>query len=148
MSQFVDVPVTMWLQLFDVKIQPILHYGAEVWGFHSAPNIEIVHTKFCKFVLGLGRNAPNVAARGELGRHSLISLRLQKITKYWLKLLKHEETRYVKVCYNFQYELAERGRDCWGSNVKKCYVVAVSVLFGKRRGLTMKYFFEGIRSAL
>ena len=45
MSQFEDVPVDTWLKIFDNKIKPIVQYGSEIWGFHPAPNIEILQNK-------------------------------------------------------------------------------------------------------
>ena len=118
MCQFSNVPVSMWLQLFDLKIVPILQYGSEIWGFHQGDDIEIVHNKFCKFVLCLGGSAPNIAARGELGRQKMATFRYIKIIKYWLKLLNADQNRYIRVCYQYQYEKAERNGDCWGLNVK------------------------------
>ena len=119
MFQFTNVPISVWMKLFDSKIKPILEYGAEIWGFHPAGDIEVVQTKFCKFVLRLGRNAPNIAALGELGRNTMYSQRLCKIIKYWFKLLHANENRYIKNCYSYQYELSENGRECWCSDLKK-----------------------------
>ena len=39
------------LKLFEHMILPILNNGAEVWGFHKAPNVEKVYLKFLKHVL-------------------------------------------------------------------------------------------------
>jgi len=34
------------LAVFDTYVKGVLSYGAEVWGFHKAPDIESVHTHF------------------------------------------------------------------------------------------------------
>ena len=44
---------------------PILCYGSEVWGYEKCENIEIVHRKFCKRVLGAGFGASNAASLGD-----------------------------------------------------------------------------------
>lgn len=41
------------VKLFDSMINPILNYGSEVWGFHKGPDIERVHIKFLKRLLGV-----------------------------------------------------------------------------------------------
>ena len=67
--------LTLTLRLFDALIKPILLYGCEVWGVDVSKKerdpIEAVHVKFCKLVLGVGKNASNNACRAELGRYPL-----------------------------------------------------------------------------
>ena len=40
-------------KMFDILVGSILGYGAEVWGIHEAKDIEILHTKFCRWVLNV-----------------------------------------------------------------------------------------------
>lgn len=118
MYRFIDTPVKLWLKIFDSKILPILMYGCEIWGFHEGPDIEGVHNKFCKFLLGLRQTTSNVAVRGELGRMSMKVYRLIRIIKYWLKIVKQADTRYVKTCYYLQFQMAEQNKASWGLDVK------------------------------
>jgi hypothetical protein len=80
-----DVKTKMYL--FDTMITPILTYGAEVWGFHTALDIEKIHISFCKSVLGVNSKTSNVAVLGELGRMPMKILRQERILKYWFKLV-------------------------------------------------------------
>jgi hypothetical protein len=41
------------LYLFDTYISPIINYGCEIWGSSKSPNIERVHLKYCKQLLGV-----------------------------------------------------------------------------------------------
>ena len=56
------------MELFDKLISPILNYGSEVWGFHDAPEIEKVHLKFCKNILGVKTSVQTDFVYGELHR--------------------------------------------------------------------------------
>ena len=38
-------------KLFDVLVGSILNYSAEVWGYNDAKDVEILHTKFCRWIL-------------------------------------------------------------------------------------------------
>ena len=85
------------LKLFESLIQPILMYGCEIWGFHKADDIEKVHIKFLKQVLGVRRQTCNLAVYGELGRVPLAVLRKIRILKYWKKILSSHESLLHKV---------------------------------------------------
>jgi hypothetical protein len=73
------------LKLFDSLVMPIITYVVEVWGpfqmknkhfsgnlslksMLESPLTEALNIKLCKYILGVGRKAPNDAVRGELGR--------------------------------------------------------------------------------
>ena len=71
--KYSHVSTDILFKIFDTKIQPILTYGAEIRFPHTAADIEIVNTKFCKYVLKLPWQAPNNFVRGELGRFPLTS---------------------------------------------------------------------------
>ena len=72
------------LKLFDQMIMPILHYGSEIWSafdgnkkifqnvdeiskFLDFLDIENVHVRFCKVLMGVNKRAVNLAIKGELG---------------------------------------------------------------------------------
>ena len=55
-------------------------------GFSKADNVERVHRKFLKRLLGVKINTNNNAIYGELGRYPLYINRYVRIIKYFLKL--------------------------------------------------------------
>ena len=57
--------------LLDKFVQPVVLYGSEVWGFHSALDVERVHLSLCKRVLHVKRSTANYFIYGELGRFPL-----------------------------------------------------------------------------
>ena len=81
-SNLDSVPVKVLLKLFSALISPILLYCSEVWGVHllgSLTNIEMfkkffsmisdiekLHIKFCKRILGVHSKSTNLAAIAEL----------------------------------------------------------------------------------
>ena len=41
--------------LFDSMVGSVLSYASEIWGFHRAHDIEVIHNRFCRFVLKIGK---------------------------------------------------------------------------------------------
>jgi hypothetical protein len=106
--------------LFYKLILPILMYSSEVWGFHTAPDIEKVHLYFCKRVLRLKKSTANYFVYGELGRYPLYVHRLLRIIKYWLKVVMHKpnplvHSMYLELCR----QIHPVNSNNWASMVKK-----------------------------
>jgi hypothetical protein len=70
------------LQLFDVFVSSIITYGCEIWVFTKSKQLETLHMKFCKTLLGVRLSSCNVAICRELGRYSLYINRCVHIVKY------------------------------------------------------------------
>jgi len=44
------------LSVFDTYVASVINYGADIWGFHTALDVENVHLNFCKIILNLRRS--------------------------------------------------------------------------------------------
>lgn len=75
-------------KLFDCLVGSVLGYASEVWGFHGGPNVERIHTQFCRSLLGVKKSTNLSALYSELGRKPLIIFRKLRIIRYWMKILK------------------------------------------------------------
>jgi hypothetical protein len=73
--------------LFDKLVTPILLYASEVWGIYNYHEIDRLHLKFLKRILGVRKQTVNMAVYGELGRLPLHIIAKLRSLKYWLKLL-------------------------------------------------------------
>lgn len=80
--------------------------------------IERIHLKFCKRVLGCRKSTPNVAVYGELGRYPLYISRFVRIIKYWFKVL-NSDNIIIKKVYQMSYIDCLNGKKNWVSSVKK-----------------------------
>ena len=91
------IPASLSCHLFDSLIRPVLTFNSEIWymdiyksyynsdrrshnneqktnsyfNFIDKSIIDKVHTKFCKFTLGVKTCASNLASRAELGRYQI-----------------------------------------------------------------------------
>ena len=95
----IELSVNQKCKLFDSLVGSILNFGSEVWGMHGATDVEQIHTKFLRRILGV-RTSTNLAALyGELGRIPLAVTRKVNMIKYWIKILQQNDTSIVKLIY-------------------------------------------------
>lgn len=74
-------------KLFDCLVGSVLSYACEVWGLHSAPDIERIHTRFCRSLLGVKKSTNVSALYSELGRKPLMTFRKLRIIRYWNRII-------------------------------------------------------------
>ena len=112
------MPPETLFKLFDKIVDPVLCYGAEVWGYEKHERIERIHTKFCKRVLGVSYSTSNVAVLGDCGRYPLFISYFTKCINFWLKLLNIDNNRLTKKCYLLSKNLDANGRQTWCSKIR------------------------------
>ena len=118
----VELPVSEKCKLFDTLVGSILNYSAEIIGAVEAKDIELVHTKFCRWIPHV-RNSTNLTGLyGELGRVPFVITRKIRMIKYWAKLLKLDANAIPKKIYFMLRKDAENnviynGAN-WASQVK------------------------------
>ena len=113
-----DLSLTSFFRIFDVKISPILLYGAEIWGFKDYDCIEKVQLLACKKLLGVKMNTPNAMVYGECGRFPIIISQQVRIITYWIRLLSMPPHRLPRKCYDVMLLFHKEGKQNWASNVK------------------------------
>ena len=105
------IPVKLALKIFNTQLEPILLYGAEVWGPYVFTNqanwekleTEKVHTQFLKRILGCDIHTSNVMTRTELGRSPLYCKVIRKTVSFIQSIvakpdsLVYEALQYEKV---------------------------------------------------
>ena len=94
----------------------ILNYSADVWGYHEGKDIEIIHTKFCRKVLGVKVSTNRECLYGELGRYPMYVQRKFIMIKYWLKILNLPPNSRVFSVYCMLRSDADNQNNYNGSN--------------------------------
>ena len=112
----VELPTYQKCKLFDSLVGSILSFGSEIWGMNEASDIELIHTKFLRRILGVKTSTNLIALYGELGRFPLHIIRKIHVLKYWIKLLKEPDTSLIKQVYFMLKEDADNNRDYSGRN--------------------------------
>ena len=118
LCEYGTMPKTVFFKLFDVKISPILLNGWEVWGVKHLECIERVQYYLCKRYMNVGIQTSNLWVVGDCGRYPMFIETRQKVVKYWLKLLKLSDEKYVKKCYNMLHHFDVLEHSNWITNIK------------------------------
>ena len=90
---------SVFYKLFDVKIAPILLYGAELWGLSDMHDVERVHVYACKRFMSAPVRACTAAVLGDCERYPMYVNAAKRCIQYWLRIMNMPDHRYVKQCY-------------------------------------------------
>ena len=101
-------------------MQPIVFYGAEIWGLESCSSVlDNVHLFGLNCYLGVYRRTPNDLVYGEVGRFPIQINACVRCIRYWLKLMRMEEHRLPLRAYKMLCNLDQRVKTNWVTNVRK-----------------------------
>ena len=114
----------LFLKIFDAQVQPIVLFGAEIWGLDSSSSvIDNVHLFSLKRYLGVDRRTPNDLVYGEVGRFPIQINASVRCIIYWLRLTRVDEHRLPLRAYKMLLNLDQRGKTNWVTNVRKTLCV-------------------------
>ena len=109
-----------FLKNFDAQVQPIVLYGAEIRSLESCSSVaDNVRLFGLKRYLGVDRRTPNDLVYGEVGRFPVQINACVRCIRYWLKLMRLEEHRLPLRGYQMLFNLDQRGKTNWVTNVRK-----------------------------
>ena len=111
---------SVFFKLFDVKVTPILMYGSEILNIDNFLELERAQYYACKRFMCAKRNASNCAVLGDCGRFPMYIESTRRAIKYWLKILKMSQTRFVRRCYDMMLNDDINGHKNWVTSVKVC----------------------------
>ena len=112
----IELTISEKCKLFDSLVGSILNYSAEIIGVYEAKNIELLHTKFCRWILNVRKCTNLCGLYGELGRVPFIVIRKIRMISYWTKLLSLEENAIPKKIYNMLKRDADNNVSYNGAN--------------------------------
>ena len=135
-----DTPgVKTLLHVFNHTVRPVLNYGSEIWGIFSKNkfekdkdnflniqtnklSVEKVHTKFCKFVLGVRTKSSDDACRGELGSYPILYDVLINMIKYWCYMIKNkDQPSLLSDSFRENLHAEATNQECWLSCIKSLF---------------------------
>ena len=86
--------------LFNSISRSTLLYCVSVWGLRYTNLLEQAQVNFYKHLFNLSKHTPNYLIRIELNLKSISIFIIKLTVKYLIKILKMEQHRYPRLCYN------------------------------------------------
>ena len=71
----------------------MLLYGAGLWGLSEQKRVNTVQNKACRYFLGLGKKASNLASRGDMGWSSCAHKHEIEACRLYFKIERTQENR-------------------------------------------------------
>ena len=118
LSSIGKVTPKIGFKLFDSFVSPVIDYACEIWSDESILQIERVHVKFLKMLLGVKMSTCNQAVYCETGRFPVVLKQKQRLFKYWSRLTRLHPDKIVKQSYEYLKYLTDLGFHTWVSKVK------------------------------
>ena len=99
----------VFTKLYTSLVQPILYYCSGIWGLSNHSKINTVQNKACRYFLGVGKNAANIASRGDMGWTDCFVKQKVECCRLFCKLTNITDNRIVKNIFTWS---KTHGR-CW-----------------------------------
>ena len=91
----------VYTKLITTIVEPVLFYGAGIWGINTYKEVETVLNKACRYFLGVGKNASNLATRGDMGWSSCATKQKLECVRLWCRLKQMSAERITRRIYNW-----------------------------------------------
>ena len=86
---------SVFCNMYESLVEPLLFYGAYIWGLSEQKKINTVQNKACRYFLGLDKNAANIASQGDMGWTSCNMKQTIEACRLYFKIQGTAENRIV-----------------------------------------------------
>ncbi|CAD6235380.1 GSCOCG00012420001-RA-CDS, partial [Cotesia congregata] len=100
--------------LFDKLVWPVMSYGVEIWGWKAREELEKIHDKYLRWVLGVSRNVAGYLIREELKRDRLEGKAGIRAWKYEKRIEEGGGGEIVRRCRQEMKKRVLAGREFFG----------------------------------
>ena len=92
----------VYTKLIESVVEPVLYYYSWIWGHTNYSEIDAVINRACRMFLGVTKNAPSAASRGDMGYYSCEVKQKLNVVRLWCRLKSMTNNRLVKHNYSLQ----------------------------------------------
>jgi hypothetical protein len=111
-------------KLYESCVQPVMLYGAGLWGNREYAKLNTIQNRACKYFLGLPKTASNVACHGDMGWLSVHAKQKVEMVRLWCRLKNMDQTRLTSCIFKWSLSMSNRNIKTWEFFVKQNLRVA------------------------
>ncbi len=101
---FKNIGYKTFTKLFESGVEPVISYGAEIWGSFDSCVIERVQYKACRYFLGVHPLCPLPALIGDMGWLPCKYKRIKQLCNYWNRMMRMGNDRLTKKVFLYDLE--------------------------------------------
>ena len=105
----------VYTKLIESVVEPVLFYCSGIWGTRKFPKVQRVLNKACRYFLGVSKNAPNTASRGDMGWVSAEVKQKIECVRLWCRLKTMPEDRIAHKVHQWSFSM----RRSWENTMLK-----------------------------
>ena len=105
--------------LYQSCVQPVMMYGAALWGSKEFQKLNTVQNKACKFFLGISRSSPNIACHGDMGWLSVFAKQKIEMVRLWCRLQTMDNSRLTHKVFRWSNSLSLGYIHTWEYQIKE-----------------------------
>ena len=90
----------IYTKLYTTLVEPVLFYGAGIWGTKSYREVQTIQNKACRFFLGVGQNSANTASLGDMGWISCSVQQRTEVMRTFFRVQAMPDNRTTKRIHN------------------------------------------------
>ena len=83
----------VYTKMIEIIVEPVLFYCSCIWVTRKFPKVQSVLNKACRYFLGVTKNAPNIATRGDMGWVAAEVKQKLECVRLWCRLKNMPESR-------------------------------------------------------
>ena len=115
------LPADLALELFDYIVIPVMLYGCEVWGFRDVEQLEVLHRKFMKIIMGINQSTPNCMVYGESGKYTIRTLVNARMINFFSRTINGSHNKLSFIMYKLARKKQLQEVDyysCWSEHIE------------------------------
>lgn len=85
----------VYTRLYESLVEPVMFYGAGIWGLSEQKCVNYIQNKACRYFLGCYKNTSNIATRGDMGWMSPITKQHLECYRFLFRLETKDENSII-----------------------------------------------------
>ena len=136
-------------KLYDSVVVPAMDYSSEVWGARKYTCNDSLQHRAMRTFLGVRKCTPIPFLYGELKWISPSVRHKCNMARYWCKLESMSRSRLTRRIYEWDRNLALRGKHTWSHGVKQLFdSCGIDGIFDRTHVIGVEHLLERIRNSL